>query len=172
VVPVDVRRDTLRVPNSALRFKPDDADVLKTPGDQATQQAAGAAPQEPGAAAAGAGGPGSAGGGAAAGGPGGSGASGGMGRGAGGGGGAAGGRPGGGPGRKAGGGNRPAVLYLAVAGSNKLRPVKVITSITDGTYTAVRSKDLKAGDPVVVGLQTARAGTAASPAGASRGPRF
>src|ERR1700674_5217706 len=33
VIPVDVRRSTLRVPNAALRFKPDDADVLHTPGD-------------------------------------------------------------------------------------------------------------------------------------------
>src|SRR5258708_2846656 len=35
VIPVDVRRNTLRVPNAALRFKPDDADVLHTPGANA-----------------------------------------------------------------------------------------------------------------------------------------
>ncbi|HYL06351.1 MAG TPA: efflux RND transporter periplasmic adaptor subunit, partial [Thermoanaerobaculia bacterium] len=35
VVPVDTRRNTLRVPNAALRFKPDAADILKTPGDNA-----------------------------------------------------------------------------------------------------------------------------------------
>jgi len=64
------------------------------------------------------------------------------------------------------------VVYVAVSGSNKLRPVRVVTSITDGSYTAVRSKDLKAGDPVVIGLQTARATGPGAQAGASRGPRF
>jgi HlyD family secretion protein len=188
VVPVDVRRNTLRVPNAALRFKPDDADVLHTPGDNAAQGAAGAASGS------GPGGSGTRGGtgtsgaggtsagataGAGAGGPGAS-----QGGGSGVSGGAAatgsaggqGGRPGGGPGAGPGGGrrtsgaNRNAVIYLAVSGSNKLRPVRVVTSITDGAYTAVRSKDLKAGDPVVIGLQTARA--AGPGAQASRAPRF
>jgi len=176
IVPVDTRRDTLRVPNAALRFKPDAADVLKTPGDNtAAAGGAGAAAGAdagagagagtatgaggPGAAAGGPGAPGGAGA-AAGGGPGGGGAN----RGAGGPGGASG-RPGG-SGRRTG-ANRSAVIYVAIAGSNKLRPVHVVTSITDGTYTAVRSKDLKPGDPVVIGLQTARAGTA----GAAGGPR-
>ncbi|HXM70504.1 MAG TPA: efflux RND transporter periplasmic adaptor subunit [Thermoanaerobaculia bacterium] len=151
VVPVDARRNTLRVPNAALRFKPDDADVLHTPGDNAA----------PGAGAAAVGGK-------AAGGPAGTGEP-----GAGGAGGQ-GGRPGGGGpgGRRTSGANRSAVVYVAVSGSNKLRPVRVVTSITDGSYTAVRSKDLKAGDPVVIGLQTARAAGPGAQSGASRGPRF
>ncbi|HEY6321020.1 MAG TPA: efflux RND transporter periplasmic adaptor subunit [Thermoanaerobaculia bacterium] len=172
LVPVDVRRNTLRVPNAALRFKPDDADVLHTPGDNTTTGAPGA----PSAGGTAAGGPAGAGepaaGGAAAAGAGGPGAGRGGGTGASGGAAAGGGRPGGGPGgsRRPSGANRSAVVYLAVSGSNKLRPVRVITSITDGSYTAVRSKDLKAGDPVVIGLQTARA--AGPGAQASRAPRF
>jgi HlyD family secretion protein len=186
VIPVDTRRDTLRVPNAALRFKPDDADVLHAPGDNAAPQG-GAAPQEqaagagPGAGAAGgpggvgSAGAGSSGGPAAGAGTGGPGGPTGRAAGAGGPGGAggAGGRPGAGPGRRTSGANRSAVVYVQVPASNKLRPVRVVTSITDGTYTAVRSQDLKAGDPVVVGLQTARAGTAAGTAGAGgRPPRF
>ncbi|HXO27596.1 MAG TPA: efflux RND transporter periplasmic adaptor subunit [Thermoanaerobaculia bacterium] len=186
VVPVDVRRNTLRVPNAALRFKPDDADVLHTPGDNAAQGAAGAASGSGsgGSGTRGGTGPSGAGGtsagataGAGAGGPGasqggGSGVSGGAPAtgGAGGQGGRLGGGPGPGGGRRTSGANRNAVIYLAVSGSNKLRPVRVVTSITDGAYTAVRSKDLKAGDPVVIGLQTARA--AGPGAQASRGPRF
>jgi HlyD family secretion protein len=183
VIPVDTRRDTLRVPNAALRFKPDDADVLHAPGDNAAPAGAGEAAAGTAAGAGGAGGS-ATGGTAGAGGPGGPGAGGpgapgssGMNRGAGGpagaggpGGGASG-RPGAGPGRRTSSANRSAVVYVAVAGSNKLRPVRVVTSITDGTFTAVRGKDLKPGDPVIVGLQTARAGTAGA-AGGARPPRF
>src|SRR5580693_5506734 len=43
VVPVDVRRNTLRVPNAALRFKPDAADVLHTPGEDTGAAGPGAA---------------------------------------------------------------------------------------------------------------------------------
>jgi len=185
VIPVDVRRNTLRVPNAALRFKPDDADVLHTPGDNAAKGApstggtAAAGPVGTGEVAAGGGTSGSGGavaGGTAGSGAGGPGASRGGGTGASGAaafaGGAAGqgGRPA--SGRRTSGANRSAVVYVAVSGSNQLRPVRVITSITDGSYTAVRSKDLKAGDPVVIGLQTARAAGPGSQAGASRGPRF
>jgi HlyD family secretion protein len=187
VIPVDVRRNTLRVPNAALRFKPDDADVLRTPGDNTAKgapAAGGAGPAGTGEMAAGGGTSGSGGGGtvaggtagAGAGGPGashggGTGASGGAAF-AGGGAGGQGGRPGGGSGRRTSGANRSAVVYVAVSGSNKLRPVRVITSITDGAFTAVRSKDLKAGDPVVIGLQTARAAGPGAQAGGARGPRF
>jgi HlyD family secretion protein len=202
VIPVDTRRDTLRVLNAALRFKPDPADVLPAPGGSAPGQGASGAGapqtagggQEPGTAAGGASGGssgganGQAGGGSGAGQPG-SGAGGaggtagaggaggpGAGRGAGGPGGGGpggpGGRAGGSPGRRQSGANRNAVIYVEVAGSKKLRPVAVVTSITDGTYTAVRSKDLKAGDPVVIGLQTARASTSAGPGGGSRPPRL
>jgi HlyD family secretion protein len=192
VIPVDVRRNTLRVPNAALRFKPDDADVLHAPGDNtakgmpAAGGTAAGGPAGTGEAAAGGGTSGSGGAvaggtaGAGAGGPGGSrgggtGASGGGAAFAGGGAGGQGGRQGGGPGgsgRRTSGANRSAVVYVAVSGSNKLRPVRVITSITDGAFTAVRSKDLKAGDPVVVGLRTARAAGPGSQAGGARGPRF
>jgi HlyD family secretion protein len=172
VIPVDVRRNTLRVPNAALRFKPDDADVLHSPGDNTAK----GAPATGGTAAAGPAGTGeaaAAGGttGAGAGGPGAGGRGGGTGAASAGGAGGQGGRPGAGPGgRRTSGANRNAVIYVAVSGSNKLRPVRVVTSITDGAFTAVRSKDLKAGDPVVIGLQTARA--AGPGAQASRGPRF
>jgi HlyD family secretion protein len=190
VIPVDVRRNTLRVPNAALRFKPDDADVLHTPGDNTAAPGAGAAAAggkaaggtagtgeaaaggtvTGGTAGAGAGGPGAnrgggpgmAGGAASGGGAGGPGAA-GSGQGS---------RPGSSGGRRTSGANRNAVVYVAVSGSNQLRPVRVITSITDGSYTAVRSKDLKAGDPVVIGLQTARAAGPGAQAGASRAPRF
>ena len=188
VVPTDARRNTLRVPNAALRFKPDDADVLHTPGDNTAAPGAPGAPQAGGTAAGGPAGTGEPGAGGAAGagvggtagaGAGGPGANRGGGAGVAGGAPAAvgaagqGGRPGGGPGgRRTGGANRSAVVYVAVSGSNKLRPVRVVTSITDGSYTAVRSKDLKAGDPVVIGLQTARAAGPGAQSSASRGPRF
>ncbi len=144
VIPVDSRRDVLRVPNAALRFKPDSADVLKVPGqkDPADAVAAAAAPRSERPAAA----TGSAGAAAAAGG----------------------GRAGGGGGRKpSAGGSHPAVVYVEVPGSTKLRPVLVTTQVTDGTYTAVLSQDLKAGDQVVIGLQTSKVSS-----GAARGPRF
>ena len=189
VVPVDVRRNTLRVPNAALRFKPDDADVLHTAGDNTAAKGGTAAGGQAGAGEPAGGGTSGSGGavaggttGAGAGGPGGSrgggtGASGGAASAGGapspGGAGGQGGRPGGGPGgRRTSGANRNAVIYVAVSGSNKLRPVRVVTSITDGAFTAVRSKDLKAGDPVVIGLQTARAAGPGAQAGASRAPRF
>jgi HlyD family secretion protein len=199
VIPVDTRRNALRVPNAALRFKPDDADVLHSPGDNAAAGGTGGGPGAGGPGGAGgqggqAGGPGGQGGqagsvpsgegggagrsgGSAGGGPGGPGVQGGPGSqgGQGGPGGSAGpGRPGGAsPGRRTSVANRMATVYIAVAGTNKLRPVRVSTSLTDGTFTAVRSKDLKAGDQVVVGLQTARAaGPGAPPGGNARGPRF
>jgi HlyD family secretion protein len=193
VIPVDTRRDTLRVLNAALRFKPDPADVMPAPGSHepgaaAAASAAGGSSQAGGGNGvgqpdSGAGGSGSAAGpgtgGSGQGGPGGpstsagAGGAGGPGAGRGpGGGGGPGGRAGGGPGRRQSGASRSAVIYVEVAGSKKLRPVTVVTSITDGTFTAVRSKDLKAGDPVVIGLQTARAGASAGPGGGSRPPRL
>ncbi len=156
VIPVDTRRDTLRVLNAALRFKPDPADVLPAPGGKgaagagggAQPPAAGGAQEQGAAAGAGAGGPGS--GSSQAGGGTGSGQAGGSQAGAGGPGGAAGagGAPGGqGMGRFAGGPG-------------------------GGPGGPGGSKDLKPGDPVVIGLQTARAGASAGPGGGSRPPRF
>jgi HlyD family secretion protein len=208
LVPVDSRRNVLRVPNAALRFKPDEADVLSSPGDNTAGpggqggspgggafggragaggqggaggtggQAGGASPGEQGAstgrpAAAGTSGPGGQGSSSGQGGPGAPGAQGSLG-GPGGAGVPGGpGRPGGGPGRRTSGANRVAVVYVLAPGTKKLRPVRVSTSITDGTFTAVRSQDLKAGDQVVVGLQTARAaGPGTPPGGGARGPRL
>ena len=45
---------------------------------------------------------------------------------------------------------RPATVYVVDA-DGKLVPIRVITGITDGTYTEVRSRDLAAGQEVVVG---------------------
>ncbi len=164
LVPVAVRKDTLRVPNAALRFKPDPADVLYPPGEQPSPAAAAAG----GASGAGApnGGAGPAGRGfpdggspsTAAGGRSGSGAGGGAAH------------------KTAASGDHDVVIYLSPPNSRQLRPVHVVASITDGTFTAVRSADpktptLNAGDPVVIGLQTAKAGNAG---GGMRGgpPRF
>jgi HlyD family secretion protein len=208
LVPVDSRRNVLRVPNAALRFKPDEADVLSSPGDNTAGpggqggspgggafggragaggqggaggtggQAGGASPGEQGAstghpAAAGTSGPGGQGSSSGQAGPGAAGAQGSLG-GPGGAGVPGGpGRPGGGPGRRTSGANRVGVVYVLAPGTKKLRPVRVSTSITDGTYTAVRAQDLKAGDQVVVGLQTARAaGPGTPPGGGARGPRL
>jgi HlyD family secretion protein len=141
VVPVDSRRDILRVPNAALRFKPDSADVLTVAGQKSPADVVAAASLSEKPAAAGPEGAAGA---------------------------VQGGRTGGGGGRKpSGGGSHPAVVYVEVPGSTKLRPVLVVTQITDGTYTAVLSQSLKAGDQVVIGLQTSKVSS-----GASRGPRF
>jgi HlyD family secretion protein len=145
VVPVDTRRDILRVPNAALRFKPDSADVLATPGKKSPVDiAAAAAPQSEKPVAAGTAGAAGAG----------------QGQGGRAGGGGAGRKP-------SGGGSHPAVVYVEVPGTTKLRPVLVVTQITDGTYTAVLSQELRAGDQVVIGLQTSKASSSAA-----RGPRF
>ncbi len=151
-VPVDVRHDVLRVPNAALRFKPDPADLVPgavttvtggggtgKPGDQAAQGTQAALGTESGA------------GGAASGAAGAAGATGHGGRGAGG---AS--RSG-----RTGGGSRQAIVYVQVE-NGKLKPVQVRTSITDGSFTAVTSKDLKVDDEVVVGLATAKAGTSST----------
>jgi len=168
-IPVDARRDVLRVPNAALRFRPDPADVAG--GDKAKGAAAGAASPASAAPA-----PASAATGAPAprtGAPQTGGRAPGGGRG-----GPGGGAPGGGGGRGAwsggpGGGGRPAAsrsatLYVEVPnGKVKLKAVTVRTLITDGNMTAIESADLKEGDEIIVGLATARAGASASgsPAG-------
>ncbi len=147
LVPVDARRDVLRAPNAALRFRPDPADVAggekgksaPAPSSPASASSVAAAPQT-GAPQTG-------------------------GRGPGGRGGWSGG---------AGGGGRPAAsrsgtLYVEVPnGKGKLKAVSVRTLITDGNMTAIESSDLKEGDEIIVGLATARAG-AASSASASPG---
>ena len=160
-IPVDVRRDVLRAPNAALRFRPDPADVVgaekskgKTGAPATAAPAPGTPPRRPRprrarrrpaprrrAAAAPAGAAGRAGGGRGAG-------SGGA----------------GGSGRPA--ASRSGTLYVEVPdGKGKLKAVTVRTLITDGNMTAFESRDLKEGDEIIVGLATARAG-AAAPGGA------
>jgi HlyD family secretion protein len=168
-IPVDRRANTLRVPNAALRFRPADEDLVpearakKTPEPAATPEAPAPAATPPGPA------------------PAGTPAAGEHRRGEGGKG--QGGRPGGGGfgaggpgGQMRGGGpraSRGGVVYILMS-EEKLKPVKVKTSITDGNYTAVESDELHEGDPVVVGLATAKAGEGARPGapGGARGPRF
>jgi HlyD family secretion protein len=178
-VPVNTRHGVLKVPNAALRFKPDPADLAAgaaatapapgaqgtAPGGQpeamGTTASTAAGERAPAPAGAGAGGRGGAGG-----------RSGGRG--------GAGGGPGSGRARQGGGTSRLATVYVPAA-QGKLRPVQVRTSITDGTFTAVASNDLKPGDEVVVGLATAKAASSSpsrSPmmggggGGPGRGPRM
>ncbi len=151
-VPVDVRKDALRVANSALRFRPDNADLVpearkdspKETGKNGTASSAPPATAEqtspPGTSARGGRGPG----GAPGGGPG--------------------GRPGAGGPRSSGG---RGTLYVEVPNTGgKLKPVVVRTLITDGNLTAIRTDELKEGDEVIVGLATARAG---GPGGGGQG---
>ncbi len=147
LVPVDRRDDVLRVPNAALRFKPDPADLADGgKGKPDAAAASGAAPAEKA-------------GNGAAGAPGG----GRPGRGEGG-------RPGGGAGRGGAGRSGPSrsgEVYVELP-TGKLRAVRVKTTLTDGNLTAVETDDLKEGDEVVLGLATARAGSGAG-GGAPRG---
>jgi HlyD family secretion protein len=163
-VPVDVRKDALRVANSALRFRPDNADLVADARKDKSKEAgkngtASSAPPAAGSAAVGTG----------AGAPAtsvrtsspGTGARGGRGPGGSGG-------PGGAPGA---GGPRPSAgtgtLYVEVPNTGgKLKPVTVRTLITDGNLTAIRTDELKEGDEVIVGLATARVG---GPSGGGQG---
>jgi HlyD family secretion protein len=163
LVPVDVRHDVLRVPNAALRFRPDPADILgvdkskgaaastssaPVPGSTAGSTTGPAAAPQTGAPQTGRGGPGG------RSGPGGT-------------GGARSGSPGG-AGRSS--ASRATVYVEVPNGKGKVKAVTVRTSITDGNMTAVESQDLKEGDEIIVGLSTARAGGAASSASAPGGP--
>ncbi|HTS03927.1 MAG TPA: efflux RND transporter periplasmic adaptor subunit, partial [Thermoanaerobaculia bacterium] len=153
VVPVDVRHDALRVPNAALRFRPDPADVVASEKGKAGASGApasgGAAPAtaESGAPAPATGSRG----------PGGRGGSSGAGRGG----------AQGGSARVS--GSRSGTLYVEVPnGNGKLKAVTVRTLITDGNLTAIESSSLKEGDEIIVGLATSRAGGPAN--GAPGGP--
>ncbi|MCL4806951.1 MAG: efflux RND transporter periplasmic adaptor subunit [Thermoanaerobaculia bacterium] len=164
-VPVDRKDDVLRVPNAALRFRPDPADLEETgkkagkeggtkaggpPGDgPAEEKTADAAA---GSRAGGPGGPGNARNAA--------GARPARGEGAG--------RPGAGfagrPGAGRPGPSREADVYVELP-TGKLRAVHVKTFLTDGNVTAVESDALKDGDEVVLGLATARAMAGGAPGG-------
>ncbi|MEO8055983.1 MAG: efflux RND transporter periplasmic adaptor subunit [Acidobacteriota bacterium] len=163
-IPVDARRDVLRVPNAALRFRPDPADVAGA--DKAKGAAAGAASSArpaPASSSAGTAAPAPETGAPQAG------SRGAGGRGGPGGGGGRGGWSGGsgGSGRPA--ASRSGTLYVEVPnGKGKLKAVTVRTLITDGNMTAIESADLKEGDEIILGLATARAASApggGSPAG-------
>jgi len=168
-VPVDRRDDVLRVPNAALRFRPDPADLEDSgkkdagkdgkkdgakPGDEKTADAAG---EPSGAVAAGAGSARGAGGERAARGDG-------SGR-------PGGGRPGAGfsgrPGVGRSGPSREADVYVELP-TGKLRAIHVKTALTDGNVTAIEGDGLKEGDEVILGLATAKAMTN-SGGGGSRG---
>lgn len=148
LVPVDARKDVLKVPNAALRFRPDPADLLgggkdaKSGGRKVGAAGAAARGERPAA------------------------GNGGTGRPAGRESPAAPGRPGVGPGPGA---PRMGTVYV-VADGGKLKAISVRTSITDGNVTAVESSDLKPGDEVIVGLATARAGVPGGGSSGSGGP--
>ena len=157
-VPVDRRDDVLRVPNAALRFRPDPAD-LEDGGKKDAKKAGG----KPGGAQAAEAPAGSAGA-PAAGGAGGERAGRGSGNG--------GGRPGAGFSGRPGGGrpgpSREADVYVELP-SGKLRAIHVKTALTDGNVTAVEGDALAEGDEVVLGLATARAMATSGGGGGSRG---
>ncbi|HPA51392.1 MAG TPA: efflux RND transporter periplasmic adaptor subunit [Thermoanaerobaculia bacterium] len=148
LVPVDRRDDVLRVPNAALRFKPDPADLADGGKKKVDAAAAPGAPPASGAGSATAGAPG-------AGQPG---------R-------RDGGQPGGNGAGRSGAGrpgpSRSGEVYVELP-TGKLRTVRLRTTLTDGNLTAVVTDELKEGDEVVLGLATARAAGNAG-GGAPRG---
>jgi HlyD family secretion protein len=136
-VTIDVAtvRDTLRVPNAALRWKPEGTTVAAaaTPEERPARSGQGGAGQ---------GGAGQGGNAATARQPG----------QAGGGGGASGaGRSGGGRGA------RPTTIYEPQGPKGEPKPIEIRPGITDGRFTQVVSGDVKVGDTVIVGLATAKA---------------
>lgn len=145
-VSIDVAtvHDTLRVPNAALRWKPEGTVVASGAGSTPEERAA----KGPGGVAGGAGGAGSGGTGAMA---------------------RQFGQTGGGGGRPGGGrGARPSTVYEAQGPKAEPKPVQIRTGITDGRFTQVVSGEVKPGDTVIVGLATARASApGAAPPGAA-----
>ena len=142
-VTVDVAtvKDALRVPNAALRFRPEEkAGAAAQRAAAAPDAGAGAAPAS-----------------AASGAP------------------SSGGRGGGRGGSGSGSGTRnlqarPQNIYVLADPKGEPKPVSIRAGITDGRFTQIVSGDVKPGDPVVVGLATAKAATAgASPMGAPPG---
>jgi HlyD family secretion protein len=153
-IDVAVVHDVLRVPNAALRWKPEAA----AGAGPSVEERAAKMGQERGSQAmarqfgqTGGGAPAAGGGAPGGGGPGGGGGQGGT-------------RPGGGRG-----GSRPTTVYEPPAGKGEPKSVEIRTGITDGRFTQVTSGDLKSGDPVIIGLATAKASTAGAPPGAGPG---
>ena len=186
-VTIDVAtvHDVLRVPNAALRWKPETtvaaaATPAASPEERAARSGQGGAGQAAaGQAAAGQGAAGQSAAGQAGAGQGGSGpAAAGEGsgrqrgegqRGAGQGGGTGGaGRPGGGRGARA------TTIYEPSGPKGEPKPVEIRPGITDGRFTQVVSGDVKVGDTVIVGVATAKANApgaslpGAAPAGGGR----
>lgn len=126
-VPYDTKTDVLRIPNAALRFKPDISD-LQSAGTPSTpsgsesrssqsgqQRNWGLSSQRTG------------------------------------------GHPFGQSGQHSKGSEGQQNVVYELDAKGKLHPVNVITSITDGNFTAVEGGDLKVGEKIVIGLQTTRA---------------
>jgi HlyD family secretion protein len=142
-IDVAVVRDVLRIPNSALRFKPDTGQVPAT--TTATTTGGGGATPPPGGGGGGGGERGMAG----------------FGRGRGFGGAA-------GMMARTQAAPKRQTIYLLDA-DKKLKPAQIRTGISDGRSTQVVDGDVKAGDNVVVGLVTSKVDQAAPP-GSNRGP--
>jgi len=146
-VPVDRRDDVLRVPNAALRFRPDPADLEDGVKKDVKKDVRNAAAPVAGGA--------SGGGGERAG------------RGSGGD------RPGAGfsgrPGGGRSGSSHEGDVYVELP-TGKLRAVHVKTALTDGNVTAIEADGLKEADEVVLGLATAKAMSNSGGAGGG-GPR-
>jgi HlyD family secretion protein len=140
-VTIDVAtvRDTLRVPNAALRWKPETTTAAAaSPEERAPRSGQGGAGQG----GAGQGGAGQSGTAATARQPGQAGEGGGA----------------GGAGRSGGSrGARPTTIYEAQGPKGEPKPVEIRPGITDGRFTQVVSGDVKVGDTVIVGLATAKA---------------
>ncbi len=180
-IDVNSSRNVLRVPNAALRFRPELKEGEKPPAAAAAGGGSGGrgagGSQPAGAASApasgAAGGSGSASAGEAVGrgaGPGGTGGSGAPGAANGtGAAGERGQRGQGGGGRGGAARARTSTVYRAPAPNADPKQVEIRTGITDGRFTQVVSGDLKAGDLVIVGLATSKASTSGnSPLGAPR----
>jgi HlyD family secretion protein len=135
-IDVAVVRDVVRIPNAALRWKPETAPATATGtgAGPSVEERAAAAGQQKGTA--------------------------GMARQFGQTGGQGGGRPGGGS--SGGRGQRPVTVYEAQGPKGEPKPVEIRPGITDGRNTQVVSGDLKPGDSVIVGLTTAKASTTGS----------
>jgi len=147
-----VVHDVLRVPNAALRWKPEGAVV---PAASSPEERAARTGQTGGGTGAMARQFGQTGGG--------------QGSSPGGGGPGGGGRPGG-----SGRGARPTTIYEPQGPKSEPKPVEIRTGITDGRFTQVVSGEVKPGDTVIVGLATAKAaapGTSGPPGTGPGAPR-
>jgi HlyD family secretion protein len=128
-IDVAVARDALRVPNAALRWRPEETDAGASPEERAARTVgqtgpAAAARQLD--------------------------------------------RTSGSRGRRAG----QTVYTIGAGGQGSPTPVEIRAGVTDNRYTQIVSGDLKAGDTVIVGLVTAKAGEPGRPARGPGGRRF